>query len=120
MAGRPEAFHQMFIHPYLLFGLVLAGAPVVLHLIMRQKPKRLPFPAFRFLRQRYRVNQRKLNLQHLLLLLLRIAVICALCFALARPRLFASRAFADSDRPASVLLLFDPSPGMEYPGGGAR
>jgi hypothetical protein len=107
-----------FIHPYLLFGLLLAGVPVLLHLIMRQKPKRLPFPAFRFLRQRYRHNQRKLNLQHLLLLLLRIGVVCALCLALARPRLFASRLFSDSDRPATVVLLFDVSPSMEYVVGG--
>jgi hypothetical protein len=107
-----------FIHPYLLFGLLLAGVPVLLHLVMRQKPKRLPFPAFRFLRQRYRVNQRKLNLQHLLLLLLRIAVVAALCFALARPRLFASRFFSSSDRPAVVVLLFDTSPSMDLTVGG--
>jgi hypothetical protein len=106
------------IHPLLLSGLVLAAAPVVLHLIMRQKPKRLPFPAFRFLRQRYRVNQRKLNLQHLLLLLLRIAVICALCLALARPRLVAGRFFDTADRPVSVVLLFDTSASMEYTVGG--
>jgi hypothetical protein len=30
-------------------GLLLAGIPVLLHLLMRQKPRRLPFPAFRFL-----------------------------------------------------------------------
>ncbi len=107
-----------FIHKFLLIGLVLAGLPVVLHLIMRQKPKRLPFPAFRFLRQRYRVNQRKLNLQHLLLLLLRIAVICALCLALARPRLFANRVFSSDDRAAIVVLLFDTSASMDYTVGG--
>src|SRR5260370_614209 len=96
-----------FIHPYLLFGLLLAGVPVLLHLVMRQKPKRLPFPAFRFLRQRYRLNQRKLNLQHLLLLALRIGVICALCFALARPRLFANRLGWNTDRAILAVLLFD-------------
>ena len=46
-----------FIHGYLLGGLVLAGVPVLLHLILRQKPKRLPFPAFRFLLQKHRTNQ---------------------------------------------------------------
>jgi hypothetical protein len=107
-----------FIHPYLLFGLVLAGLPVVPHLIMRQKPKRLAFPAFRFLRQRYRVNQRKLNLQHLLLMLLRIAVVAGLCFALARPRLFAGRPLSGADRAANVVLLFDVSASMDYAVGG--
>lgn len=106
--------HDWIIHPYLLFGLPLAGVPVLLHLLMRQKPKRLPFPAFRFLKQRFRTNQRKLNLQNLLLLLLRIAVICVLCFALARPRLFANRTGSGTDRPVAAVLLVDTSPSMEY------
>src|SRR4051794_23056076 len=80
-----------FIHGYLLGGLILAGVPVLLHLLMRQKPRRLSFPAFRFLRAKQRANQRKIRLQHLLLLLLRMAVVAALCLALARPRIFAER-----------------------------
>ena len=52
-----------FIHSYLLLGLSLAALPVVLHLLMRQKPKQLKFPAFRFLRQKAFTNRRKLRLQ---------------------------------------------------------
>ena len=62
-----------FIHGYLLAGLVLAGVPILVHLIMRQKPRVLPFPAFRFLRQRALTNRRTLRLRHLLLMLLRVA-----------------------------------------------
>ena len=47
-----------FLNIYLLGGLVLVGVPVLMHLLMRQKPRRLPFPAFRFLRQRSVVNRR--------------------------------------------------------------
>jgi hypothetical protein len=57
-----------FVYPLLLGGLVLAGILILIHLIMQQKPKRLPFPAFRFLLQKHRTNQRKLRLRHLLLL----------------------------------------------------
>lgn len=103
-----------FSHGYLLFGLALAAVPVVIHLLMRQKPKRLPFPAFRFLKQRYRVNQRKLNLQNFLLLALRVGVICALCLGLARPLLFAQREGVATDRPVLAVLVFDTSPSMEY------
>ena len=99
--SRQGAAFMDFSHRYLLLGLLLAGVPVLLHLLMRQKPKRLPFPAFRFLKQRYRTNQRKLNLQNLLLLLLRIGVIGALCLALAKPLLFAQRTGVGS-RPARV------------------
>jgi hypothetical protein len=103
-----------FIHGYLLGGLLLAGVPVLLHLIMRQKPRRLTFPAFRFLRQRHRINQRKLRLQHLLLLLLRVLVVAALCLALARPRVFSQRLSLSNDRPVSAVLVFDTSASMGY------
>jgi hypothetical protein len=107
-----------FIHGYLLGGLLLAGVPVLLHLIMRQKPKRLPFPAFRFLKARQRTNQRKMRLQHLLLLLLRMLVVAALCLALARPRVFSNRVGGSGQKATAAVLLFDTSASMEYGVGG--
>jgi hypothetical protein len=109
-----------FIHGYMLGGLLLAGVPVLLHLIMRQKPRHLQFPAFRFLRQRHLINRRKLRLQHLLLLLLRMGVIAALCLALARPRVAAERVASlfSIERPVAAVLIFDTSPSMEYSAAG--
>jgi hypothetical protein len=111
-----------FVHPLLLGGLALAGVPVLLHLIMRQKPKRLPFPAFRFLVQKHRTNQTRLRLRHLLLLLLRMAIVAALCLALARPSLTGGvLAPLSPDRPVSAVLLIDTSYSMEYtPGSKTR
>ena len=103
-----------FIHWYMLGGLVLVGVPILLHLIMRQKPKRLAFPAFRFLRQKARINQRKIRLQHLLLLALRVLLIAALCLALARPRLAASRVPFGGEQAVAAVLVFDTSASMEY------
>src|SRR4051812_16926215 len=85
-----EVARMTFIHGYLLAGLVLAGLPILVHLVMRQKPRQLYFPAFRFLKRRLHVNRRRLRLQHLFLLLLRIGVIAALCLALVRPRIESS------------------------------
>jgi hypothetical protein len=113
---------MVFLNIYLLGGLALLGVPVVLHFWMRQKPRRLPFPAFRFLRQRSVVNRRRMRLQHLLLLALRMLVLAALCFAIAQPKLFLPRAMANwfglsSPRPAAVFV-FDVSYRMEYRVGG--
>src|SRR5581483_7607830 len=104
-----------FIHPLLLGGLVLVGLPVLLHLIMRQRPKHLIFPAFRFLKLQLRTTQRKLRLRHLLLLALRMLLIALMCLALARPRLFSDRipGFADGQL-AVVVLVLDTSASMEY------
>ena len=61
------------VHPLLLGGLLLIAVPIIIHLIMQQKPKHLIFPAFRFLQEKMRTTRRRLQLRHLLLLL------CASC-----------------------------------------
>src|SRR5437868_14820221 len=98
----------------MLGGAILAGIPVLLHLIMRQKPRHLLFPAFRFLLQRHRTNQRKLRLRHLLLLALRVLLIALICLALARPKPYSERLNLSADRPAAAVLVFDNSLSMEY------
>jgi hypothetical protein len=103
-----------FVFPLLLGGTALVGVPVLIHLLMRQKPKTLPFPAFRFLVQRHRTNQRKLRLRHLLLLALRIGLILFICLALTRPKVFNEALKLGADRPVAAVLVFDTSPSMEY------
>lgn len=103
-----------FVFPVLLGGLVLAGVPILIHLIMRQKPKTLPFPAFRFLVLKHRTNVRKLRLRHLLLLALRMLLLAALCLALARPRFFHQSLSLSSERPVAAVFVFDTSMSMDY------
>src|SRR5438128_1458203 len=103
-----------FVFPLILGGLALAGIPVLVHLIRRQQPKQLVFPAFRFLLERHRTNQRKLQLRHILLLSLRILLIVAICLALSRPKLFSERLSLSAERPVAAVLLFDTSASMQY------
>lgn len=81
---------MQFVNQALLFGGMFMAVPIVLHLVMRQQPKQLEFPALRFLRRRREANRRRLRLKHLLLLILRCAVIAALAAALARPSVASS------------------------------
>src|SRR5215468_9313174 len=55
------------MHTILIAGAALVGLPILLHLIMKQEPMRLSFPAFRFLTQKLKTNQRKLRLRHFIL-----------------------------------------------------
>jgi hypothetical protein len=73
------------VNSSLLFGGLLLAIPVLLHLVMRQQPKQLIFPALRFVKQRQDANRRQLQLRHWLLLLLRCLAIALLAGVLARP-----------------------------------
>ena len=76
-----------FLHAGVLAGLAAVAIPVILHLLMRQKPKRMPFPALRLLQNTVRQSTKRLRLRHLLLLAVRMLAIAALVFAVARPTL---------------------------------
>ncbi|QDT50917.1 hypothetical protein Pan258_49990 [Symmachiella dynata] len=72
-------------NPQLLYFLALAAIPVILHFLLRAKPKKLLFPALRLIQMQRRANRRRMRLRHLLLLLLRMAVIALIVIGLARP-----------------------------------
>jgi hypothetical protein len=103
-----------FVNLSLLAGTALIAVPIVLHLIMRRKPTLLEFPALRFIQQRADVNRRRLQLRHLLLLLLRAALIALLAFALARPSMKFGTTAGSQEAPVAAALIFDAAPRMEY------
>jgi uncharacterized membrane protein len=107
-----------FVYPLLLGGAALAGLPVLIHLMMRQKPKRLIFPALRFLREGRKSTTRRLKLRHLLLLALRMLLIALIVLALARPKVFHQGLGLQGDQPVAAILVIDTTPSMEYTVGG--
>src|SRR5437763_6523911 len=103
------------MHAILIVGAALVGLPIIIHLIMKQEPKRLPFPAFRFLKQRLKTNQRKLRLRHFILLALRMLLIALFCLTLYQPTLLTEgRINIYGERPLAVVLVIDTSPSMGY------
>ncbi len=74
-----------FANAILLAGAALISVPILLHLLMRQQPKRIVFPAVRFIKQRQQSNRRRLRFRHLLLLTARCLAILLLVLAVARP-----------------------------------
>jgi len=102
------------MHAILLTGAALVGLPVLLHLIMKQEPKRLLFPAYRFLKQKLKTNQRKLRLRHVLLLALRMLLIALFCLALYQPTLKSDRLNIRGEQPVATVIVIDTSPSMGY------
>lgn len=74
-----------FLNFSLLAGGLLMALPILLHLVMRQRPKQLVFPALRFIQQRREANRRQLQLRHWILLALRCGAVLLAALALARP-----------------------------------
>ena len=103
-----------FVHFAMLYGAGLIVIPIILHLIMRRKPKLLEFPALRFIRKRHDSNQRRLRLRHLLLLLLRAGAIALLALALARPSIKFSSGLGSQEASVAAALIFDAAPHMQY------
>jgi len=78
---------MQLINPAIIYGLGLAAVPVLLHMLLRARPKPHLFPALRLLEERRRHNRRRLRLRHIWLLLLRMALIALVVVAVARPKL---------------------------------
>lgn len=75
------------INQALLYGLAFAAIPLLLHLLMKAKPKKVLFPALRLIQMRKKTNTRRLRLRHFWLLLLRTLLLAVLVLAVARPSL---------------------------------
>ena len=90
-----------FVTAGLAAGAALAAIPVILHLIMRQTPKRVVFPALRLIRERQKRSRKRLKIKNWLLLAARMALIALMALALARPRLYSKTALGDREVPTA-------------------
>jgi len=76
-----------FLNASLLAGLLAIAIPVAVHLISRRQPRRVIFPATRFLQHRIESSRSKLRVRRWWLLALRILAVAAFAIALARPQI---------------------------------
>lgn len=74
-----------FLTGSLLFGLLAASVPVIIHLLHRQRTVPVPWGAMQFLLESQIRFRRRRKVDHWLLLLARVAMLALLAFLLARP-----------------------------------
>lgn len=100
-----------FLAPTFLFAAALvAGAVVAIHFIVTREPRTVPLPTARFAPlQPVRTRSRRLRLQDLLLMLLRVLAILAVGTGLARPVIDPPR------REVARILLVDRSHALADP-----
>ena len=105
-----------FLNPIFLLGILAAAVPLIIHLWRRHQAKTVDFSSLMFLLAAYRQNVRRIQLKHLLILLLRVLIIILIALALARPLLKNRFAFAGGRTKTSVVIILDNSYSMGYQG----
>lgn len=98
-----------FLNPAVLFGLLAAGIPIVIHLLNLRKLKRIEFSTLAFLKELQKNQIRKVKLKQWLLLLLRVLIILLFVAAFARPTLrgIALGGAASAVKTTAVFILDD-------------
>ena len=95
--------------------MVVAAAPVIIHLLSRRRVKRVPFSSVRFLVALQEHQMRRLRLRQLLLLLLRTLILVFLVLAFARPTLRGYLGLAGGGGlKTSAVIVLDNSLSMQY------
>jgi hypothetical protein len=78
---------MIFLNPAILFGLLAASIPVLIHLLNLRKLKKIDFSTLAFLKELQKNKIRKVKIKQWLLLALRVLIILFLVTAFARPTL---------------------------------
>jgi len=92
-----------------------ALAPIIIHFAARNKPKRTPFPALRFILASHRKTATKFKLKQLLLLLLRMAALALFAFVIARPLIEGEAGdIRRTQVTVTAVIVFDTSYSMLY------
>src|SRR5688500_16548798 len=102
-----------FLSPLFLAGVAAAAIPIAIHLFFRRTEPVIDFAAMRYLRQAPVEHSRRRRLREMLLLALRVAALCLLAFAFARP--FFRQSAAALSAPVTMVLV-DQSGSMTAPG----
>lgn len=99
-----------FIYPSVFWiGLPLVALPLVIHLLNLRRQRRVPWAAMEFLLESQERSKTWINLQELLLLLLRTAAIALLVVMLARPTARSGWIGRLLNRPVHHLVVLDDS-----------
>ena len=109
-----------FLSPLLIWGTLLGAVPLIIHLLNRRRFRRVEWAPMRYLKLTIQRNRRRVRIEQLLLLLLRIALPVLLFFYLARPVLNPTglERWLGAGGRSSQVVLVDDSLSMGYSAGG--
>ena len=104
----------IFANPGLLWLGALVGVPILIYLINRQRFRRRKWAAMDFLLKALKKSRRRLQIQNLLLLLIRCLIIILLVLAVSRPVMHSNPLTLSSSGSENWIFAIDTSYSMEY------
>ncbi len=102
-----------FLNPLILFGLIAAAIPLIIHLFNFRRPRKVDFSSLAFLKELQQTTMQRVQIKQWLLLLLRTLALASLILAFARPTLTSNVAATFGGRAnSSVAVILDNSLSM--------
>jgi hypothetical protein len=99
---------------FLWAGLGLATAPIIIHLLHRQRYRVMDWAAMKWLLEAVKKNYRRVRLEQWLLLAIRTLLLLLVSLAMAQPALEKAAVFLSASPVAHSVLVFDNSLSMHY------
>ena len=96
-----------FLNPLVLFGLLAASIPILLHLFNLRKLKTIEFSTLSFLKELQKTKIRRLKIRQLLLLVLRTLLVIFVVMAFSRPTLKGGFSESARARTTAVFIVDD-------------
>ena len=101
-----------FLNPAILFGLLAISLPVAIHLLSKPRLKRIKWAATKFLLQSMQKNRRRVQMEDVLLLLLRALLVALLVVLFARPAFLVDAGLELGGFAAPAVIIIDNSMSM--------
>ena len=98
-----------FLSPGLLFGLLAASIPILIHLLNLRKLKKIDFSTLHFLKLIEKQKVRRVKLIQWLLMALRVLIIAMLVLGFSRPVIQDVRipGFTSASKTSAVIIIDD-------------
>ncbi len=102
-------FLSFFTHPAMLIGTAAGSIPIIIHILNRQRYKRVWWAAMQWLWAAYKKSHRRIQIEQILLLLIRVLILVLLAMALARPALQAGMGLLKGRPSVYRIIVLDNS-----------
>jgi hypothetical protein len=104
---------MIFLNSAILAALTLGLLPILIHLLNRQRYKKIDFPTLRFLHELQKQKMRQVRIRQIVLLILRTLAVIFIVLAIARPVVKSSTGLLPgAEARSTAVLILDRSASM--------